>query len=131
MNNIGSENVTYSTYDYSTTPTLDKRTHTHSKTNKFDANNNSRLVFLASISHRDKKFVAKVRIRMILASVMKTISLTQLLSSCMDASRQGCEVRNTKVDRAGSIHFTHEPITLTMYSFFFLGYPKLPKGRKN
>lgn len=30
--------------------------------------------------------------RMILASVMKTISLTQLLSSCMDASRQGCEV---------------------------------------
>jgi hypothetical protein len=31
---------------------------------------------------------------MILASVMKTISLTQLLSTCMDASRKGCEVRN-------------------------------------
>jgi hypothetical protein len=28
----------------------------------------------------------------LLASLMKTISLTQLLSSCMDASRQGCEV---------------------------------------
>lgn len=39
-------------------------------------------------------------IRMILASVMKTISLTQLLSSCMDASRQGCEVSN----QTGRLH---------------------------
>ena len=29
---------------------------------------------------------------MILASAMKTISLTQLVSSCMDANRQGCEI---------------------------------------
>jgi len=29
---------------------------------------------------------------MILNSIMSTISLTQLLSTCMDASYQGCEV---------------------------------------
>ena len=29
---------------------------------------------------------------MILSSAMKTISITQLVSSCMDAGRQGCEI---------------------------------------
>jgi hypothetical protein len=33
---------------------------------------------------------------MILASVMKTISLTQLLSTCMDACGKGCKVRNSE-----------------------------------
>lgn len=33
---------------------------------------------------------------MILAAVMKTISLTQLLSTCLDASGKGCKVTNLK-----------------------------------
>ena len=32
------------------------------------------------------------------SGVMKTISLTQLLSSCMEAGRLGCEVRKKRYD---------------------------------
>ena len=50
-----------------------------------------RIRYLLTID--DHKFLQSLtKNNMILASAMKTISLTQLVSSCMDANRQGCEI---------------------------------------